>query len=282
MWPHRSEVYGMWCSPSMGEKSLIAVASLESLEILEVAKNLVSEPKKIWSTKLKIRQALWDLEGLQNEIKLVSGNRIVNVSLERKAGAEVAANSVEAKAIISAALDPHHCSVCLAACGNDGIHLVDFRAKRASKVINSDFLHGFSSARGIDFNPTSPNQILSYGQDGQVLFHDIRFAARDVSLQPLSRLKAHEHAIGCALYNPFHSGLILSGGSDQCAKLWDTSDPSHPVVLRCLTDFGDTVVAACWSSNGPWAFAGISYNGKVLVDYVPNDKKMGILLGEKK
>lgn len=283
VWPHREEVLGMWCSPSLSGQSLVATTSSSTLRILQVADNLVSGPREACHVKQPVSQVLWDTEGLQNEVRVTRQNQVVTISLEGgKAGTETASYAAPCSRIERAALDPHHASLCILACGTDGLQLVDYRQKRVIPVGDSCFLHGLDGVTSVDFSPSKPNEILTCGTDGLVLLHDLRITAKSYSLSPLNRLKAHEHCVQRASFNPFHDQLILTASADQTAKLWDLNGAGKPVCIKQLADFGDTVNEICWSSNGPWVFAGLSFNGKVLVDFVPSEKKMSILLEEKR
>lgn len=283
VWSHKEELLGMWCSPSISERSLLATASSSTLRVLQMSDSLMGGPKEVCNVKQQVNQVLWDLEGLQNEIRVVRGNKLVTVTLEGgKMGPETASYTASCDQIERAALDPHHVFLCMLACGTDGVQLVDYRQKRVIPVDETRSLHGFSGVSGVDFSPSKPNEILTYGTDGLVLVHDLRMAAKSYSIAPLDRFKVHEHSVQRASFNPFHDELVLTSSADQTVKLWELNKNGSSVCIKQLSDFGDTVIDTCWSSNGPWVFAALSFNGKVLVDNVPSEKKMSILLEEKK
>lgn len=283
VWSHKEEILGMWCSPSLSEKTLLATACPGSLRILQIGDNLMGGPKEVGRVNRQVDQVLWDLEGLQNEIRAVCGKAISTISLGgSKLGTETASHAASCDRIQHAVLDPHHASICLLACGTDGLQMVDYRQKRVTVVDDTRCLHGFDGVAGTDFSPTKPNEILTYGTDGIVLLHDLRMTSKTYNLAPITSVKAHEHAVHRALFNPFHDELILTGSADQSMKLWEVNKNQRAHCLRRLADFGDSVDEICWSSNGPWVFAGLSFHGKVLVDNVPSEKKMSILLEEQK
>lgn len=282
VWTHNEEITSLSCSPSLSERSLFATTSPNAMRILQVSDNLLSDPKEVLQLKKEVRQVLWDLEGLQTEVRVVSRNAVLTIGLEHgKAGAELSAVSVDDDQIQGAVLDPHHSSLCLLSCAKTGLRVADFRTKRTTLIENSTALHGFGGAAVLDFSPLHPNSILTGGTDGTIALHDIRMESKN-TLETKQVLKAHEHSVQKALFNPFHADLLLSCSSDQSLKLWDLSKSGGPTCIRLLADFGDTVVDTCWSGNGPWVFAGVSFNGKVLIDHVPTEKKMSILLEEKK
>ncbi|CCW65479.1 unnamed protein product [Phytomonas sp. EM1] len=283
VWNHESEINGMWSSPSLSGKSLLATASTKSFQVLQVSENLLMEPKQILSLNKGITQALWDLEGLQNDLKIVQPQTISTLSLETdKIGAETTSYSIDCERIFHAALDPHHSFLCLLSCAGSGLQLVDFRSKQAIKMENTDNLHGFQGTLHVDFSTTKPNKILTCGHDGIVHIHEFRMNSKNIDVEHKRHIRAHEHTVRRALFNSFHDSLVLSGSSDQSLKLWDLDDVEKPNCIRQLGCLGDTVMDIFWSSNGPWVFGGVSYNGRVMVDTVPSEKKMSILLEEQK
>ncbi|ORC88071.1 WD40 repeat protein [Trypanosoma theileri] len=286
VWFHEEEVYGLWSSPSLTEPSLLAVRSSSQSRVFRVPELISGELQEVASFAAATSQVLWDLEGLQNEVRVTAGSALIVYTLdEGRGGKEVSSFKVEGcKKINYAALDPHHSSVCIVACEGNGLYLIDTRKKQPVSIGNTNALHGFGQTRCIDFSSCQANILLSSGDDGFVLWHDIRMNGSECLAYKRRHLKAHDHIAHKALFNPFHDELLLSCGSDHTLKLWDASkqdaSEEQAVCLRRLTDFADSVVDACWSSSGPWVFAGVSFNGRVIVDEVPKEKKMEILLKE--
>ncbi|KAK7196557.1 WD domain, G-beta repeat [Novymonas esmeraldas] len=282
VWSHSDPVMGLWCSPSLSAESLVAVASPQKLDILRVTDNLMNEPKRVATIKKRYSRVLWDLDGLQSDFKAVHQNTLATVSLSAsKLGAETVNYTSPGGAIRCAAVAPYDPTLCLIACDTDGLLLVDLRSKRTSPFAETKYSHGFGYTSVIDFDRSKPGQFLSAGTDGCVYIHDIRYNDT-CSLATVRHIKAHEHTVQSCLFNPFRDELVLSCSSDETLKLWDVEPGHDPKCIRRLADYGDSVVSLCWSSNSPWVFAGLSYNGKLLVDTVPNEKKMSILLDEKK
>ncbi len=58
------------------------------------------------------------------------------------------------------------------------------------------------------------------------------------------------------------------------------SADGSPVCLATLTEFGDSVYTCAWSTQSPWVYAAVSYNGKVLVNKVPVPIQRSIMLRE--
>lgn len=282
VWSHNDPIAGIWCSPSLTSDSLLAVSSVQKLEIYRLAESLMSEPKCVLTTKKSYNRVLWDLDGLQNDFKAVRQDVLSTISLDSsKLGSETVNFTTEAGKIRCAALAPYDPTLCLLSCDENGLQLVDLRTRKPSPFPSTTRCHGFGYTTAIDFDRAKPGQFMSAGTDGYVFVHDIRYNTT-CSLATVREVKAHEHTVNGCLFNPFHDELVLSCSSDQTLKLWDIEPGSEAKCLRRLADYGDSVVALCWSSISPWVFAGLSYNGKLLVETVPNEKKMGILLDEKK
>ncbi|KPA73297.1 hypothetical protein ABB37_09999 [Leptomonas pyrrhocoris] len=282
VWSHNEPISGLWCSPSLASEGLLAVSGVQKLEILRLSEDLVNEPKCVLALKKTYNRVLWDLDGLQNEFKAVQQSVISTISLDSsKLGNEVVNFTAKNGHIRCAALAPYDPTLCLLSCDKDGLQLVDFRTKKSSSFSNIKNCHGFGYTTALDFDRAKPGQFMSAGTDGYVYVHDIRYNT-SCSVATIRALKAHEHTIHGCLFNPFHDELVLSCSSDETLKLWDMEQDGEAKCLRHLADYGDSVVALCWSSTSPWVFAGLSYNGKLLVDTVPNEKKMSILLDERK
>ncbi|KAG5509205.1 hypothetical protein GH5_06285 [Leishmania sp. Ghana 2012 LV757] len=282
VWSHDDPVMGLWCSPSLSADSLLAVSSLQKLEIYRISEDVMSDPKCIATVKKRYSCVLWDLDGLQSEFKAVHENTLTTVSLSSsKAGTETVNYTNSGGPIRCAALAPYDPTLCLVSSDADGLQLVDLRSKKASSFAATKHRHGFGYTTTIDFDRLKPGQFLSAGTDGFVYIHDIRYNT-SFSLAVLQHIKAHEHSVQSCLFNSFRDELVLSCSSDATLKLWDVEPNSEPKCLCRLADYGDSVVSLCWSCSSPWVFAGLSFNGKLLVDTIPNEKKMSILLDEKK
>jgi EARP and GARP complex-interacting protein 1 len=282
VWTHNEPIAGLWCSPSLTSDSLLAVAGSQRLEVFRLSENLMNEPKCVVTLKRPYYRVLWDLDGLQNEFKAVQQNTLSTICLDSsKLGHETVIFSNEGGKIRCAALAPYDPTLCLLSCDEYGLQLVDLRTKKSSVFANTRNCHGFGYTTAMDFDRAKPGQFMSAGTDGYIYVHDIRYNT-SCCVATVREIKAHEHTIHGCLFNPFHDELVLSCSSDQTLKLWEMEQNSETKCHRRLADYGDSVVALCWSSTSPWVFAGLSYNGKVLVDSVPNEKKMSILLDEKK
>lgn len=188
--------------------------------------------------------------------------------------------------------DPHHADVMIAGAQQGGTVRLDARQKAASPLTARAHL---GAVRDVDHNPNRMYFFVTAGDDGCVRLWDTRRSDEPVETRPPAHtLHAHDHACRVARYNPSHDSLLLTGAADHHAKLWYLPSLSHNAgvapksapsgkklkegVARSLADLGDTVYASAWSAASPWVFATCTHAGKVLVDEVPADYKMGILL----
>lgn len=90
----------------------------------------------------------------------------------------------------------------------------------------------------------------------------------------------------------FHDDLSqISGGlsdkSSNSGKQSETSeDDEYGIKVNNITDgvvasyddFEDSVYAAAWSHSDAWIWAGVSYDGKLMLNHVPKGIKYSILL----
>ena len=123
------------------------------------------------------------------------------------------------------------------------------------------------------------------GDDGSVSVWDVRKEGA------LCSMNCHSHWAWCAKYNPSHDELLVSSSSDCCVNLLhiptvsSAAGPGSSAVGRnCNTVAGylaeheDSVYSVAWSSSDAWTFASLSYDGRIVVNHVPQPLKYGILL----
>ncbi|CUG92196.1 WD40 repeat-containing protein, putative [Bodo saltans] len=208
-----------------------------------------------------------------------------------------------------AANDPHHTSI-VAVGAAEGIFVADMREKKVVASAASQ-PHAPRGQRWIEFSPSTANRLLTTGTDGTIQIWDLRMIAKpsskpnskaaDESLGPITTLRGHQHYCLGASFHPFHDRLVLSWSSDHTTKLWDlerdaqagqTHQQHHHNVSdadginrrivtsaeKTISEFGESVHSAAWSASGSWTYAAVAFHGKVLVDTVPNDTKMRVLM----
>src|SRR5688572_8243888 len=99
-------------------------------------------------------------------------------------------------------------------------------------------------------------------------------------------LKGHSHWISRVRFNPFHDQLLVTGSTDSSVFLWaadsvssapNTDDQKNGLVVS-LDDHEDSVYGVDWSVCDAWVFASLSYDGRVVINKVPQQEKYRIIL----
>lgn len=298
VWPHNAPVLHIASSPSPAHPSLFATVSPKQMRVMHVGESVEGElEESLLVTKDGVLESLWDLEGLQNAIDLVAQTTLSSITLDAdRLGAERVLCDLRAPkggdadagvedSFVHATVDPHHASLYLAIGATGSMYHIDSRTRALARVGNTDGIAGFGVTRCVDYSPSTANQIITGGEDGLIAIHDLRMgavssiAARDVSLHLSNAIGTHNHHVNKALFNSFH-GLVLSCSTDETVKLWDVREADQPALLDSVDNCNDSVVDACWSSNGPWVYAGVTTSGKVVVSEIPSDVRMSILLND--
>lgn len=184
------------------------------------------------------------------------------------------------------AWDPHSTNEFALAC-DANLQLWDARTLKSSKAVAS--AHG-QCVRSVSYNPNKPRFVATGGDDGMVKFWDLRKLE-----SPVQSFREHAHWVWTVAYNPFHDQLVLSAGSDGDALLWRVSSISSAPLLELdeeesgekvvpdgllsrVEDHEDSVYSVAWSAHNAWAFASLSYSGRLTVGCVPSTEKYKILL----
>lgn len=264
------------------------------------------------------RQVLWDAEGLQSEFRTLSADGVAvwKTDAFMSSGNTRGVSPVQRIAFPAAlsfghgqparaANDPHHTSI-LAVGAAEGIFVADVREKKmvASACTQP---HAPRGQRWIEFSPSTPHRVLTTGTDGTIQIWDLRMILKeskpsnknDHDIGPMITLRGHQHHCLGATFHPYHDRLVLSWGSDHTSKLWDVDHDIHgqthaapffangtdqplPRVVnsaeKTISEFGESVYSAAWSATGSWAYAAVAFHGKLLVDTVPNDTRMRVLM----
>lgn len=186
--------------------------------------------------------------------------------------------------------------------------LIDRRAAVCSSKIERP--HD-GRALDVDYNPNKPFCLATAGDDGMIKFWDVRAGK---SKSPLKILTAahNEHWITSVKYNRFHDQLIASAGTDRTVNLWRVSSISSAPLLESRESdlhadddlspraaasdkdddetlapdlkvktydlHDDSVYGLAWSACDAWVFAGLSYDGRLVLNHVPSPEKYKILL----
>jgi len=188
-----------------------------------------------------------------------------------------------------------HFSNQLATATDQSIRGWDLRSNKQAYMIEG--AHG-GSVRDIDFNKNKPYYLVSGGDDSKVRFWDYRKVD-----QPVKELAVHSHWVWNVKYNPFHDQLVISSSTDWLVYLYNTiSISSSPVfeishdddpktvakpakedhLVKRYEEHEDSVYSIAWSccETDSWTFASLSYDGRVVINRVPQeevDKILGLI-----
>lgn len=273
-WKHDEEIINLSCSSA--KKICLFSAVFRDHTVLYRVEG--DNRKDICSSHIRCSQILWDAEEI-NSCVAISDHSLQSISIDAdKLGLVTSHFQCDDENILCASLDPFHSGQSLVALRRS-ISLIDIRASK-SVMEFSPIMHGLGDLTSLEYSPVTPGRFLTTGSDGTIRVHDIRMSTGD-GLDSKAYFQAHDHAVHKALFNPFHDELVISCSSDQSLRLWELQSTGDGVPVQMLNEFHDSVLNLCWSMSGPWIFAGLSYNGKLVVESVQDEKKMNILLEEK-
>lgn len=149
--------------------------------------------------------------------------------------------------------------------------------------------------RFIDYNQNKPNVLVSGGDDCMVRIWDTR-----QTKAPIMEISDHSHWIWCVQLNKFHDQLLLTCSSDAQVNLQSVvSVSSNPVrvfspttsseeesdseatedgLIKAFEQHEESVYRVAWSPADPWIFASVSYDGRFVVNTVPQEHKYKIIM----
>lgn len=135
--------------------------------------------------------------------------------------------------------------------------------------------------RDIDVNPNNPYYFVTGGDDSRVCFWDSRNVKSAVATY-----SKHQHWVTRVKYNAYKDALVLSAGSCGIVNLWgmsaiafqnpgtasSTIPENHHV--RTYSDHEDGITSIAWSGAeaNPFFFASLSYDGRVIINRVPESE----------
>ena len=225
----------------------------------------------------------------------------VTAALEKSAadGSAPAAAAYAGSGLIAAnafCWDPHHADVAFAGAA-DALCRIDARAREVSVLRRA--AHAAGRVRGVAHNPNRIYLLSTVGDDGRLCLWDVRKtggSSTGSGCVETACLEAHDHRGLSVAYNAHHDQLLLTGGADHTAKLWHLPELSAKATeggkkdlgnaapltsaapARTLAEYGESVCGVAWSAEGPWVHASVAHSGKVLVEEVPKELKMQILM----
>jgi len=177
-----------------------------------------------------------------------------------------------------------HDTTQIATCNDASIKAWDLRSLKTTFSI--DNAHG-QFVRDLDFNPNKPYYFVSGGDDCKLKFWDMRKYT-----EPLKVMSSHSHWVWSVKYNHHHDQLVLSSSSDSVVKLWNVwSLSSAPLgeleenkhehrdkLISTYEEHEDSVYSVSWSAADAWIFGSLSYDGKCVINHIPQEEKDRILL----
>ncbi|TKR94041.1 hypothetical protein L596_008386 [Steinernema carpocapsae] len=188
-------------------------------------------------------------------------------------------HNLEEKKLSSFAWNPHSNGVALAI--DNSVVFMDVRSFGTQNVISDAH---FSRVRQVDFNPNMANVIVTAGDDSASIW-DLRKSSK-----PLHTINDHLHWVWNARYNPIHDQLLLTTSSDTKVYLHCVGSLSSEATqeeegverlpdgrLDSVEDHEESVYGCAWSSNDPWIYASLSYDGRVIFSRVKREHKYRIL-----
>eukprot|EP01006_Ploeotia_vitrea_P014192 TRINITY_DN3798_c0_g1_i1.p1 TRINITY_DN3798_c0_g1~~TRINITY_DN3798_c0_g1_i1.p1 ORF type:complete len:360 (+),score=9.43 TRINITY_DN3798_c0_g1_i1:47-1126(+) len=244
------------------------------------------ELKQLLTLDMPCSRVLWDPAGIVDTILVIDESGLSVSKLEANCTAHKVAGKIPmspASKMPTGAWDPNHPDV--AVITNDcGILKCDLRAKNIQDQVDDAHTQRVSD---VQFNANKMYRLASSGDDGYVKLWD----TRKLNL-PLMMIEAHDHWVSSLQFNPSHDQLVLTSSTDSMVKLWDFSGlesgtmnddqtwapDAKECLIKQLNEYEDSVYSVSWSGKNPWVFASVSYNGKVLVYQVPEERKVKILL----
>ncbi|CAM6035432.1 unnamed protein product [Sphagnum compactum] len=227
----------------------------------------------------KIKCTLWWPSGKHNQLVSIDAENLylwdIDTSL-KTAQVHGFASAGELSHMASGCWDPHDVNH-VATATDVSVQCWDLRSmNQTNKIEQAHMLQ----VRHLDFNPKKQHIMITAGDDSRIRIWDLKMPNI-----PLQELPGHQHWAYRVQYNPKYEELVLSSGTDSRVNLWHVAlalsgdakprspfgSPKGPSdsLLRAYTEQEDSVYGLAWSTRDPWVFASVSYDGRVMVDSVP-------------
>mmetsp|Transcript_19738 Transcript_19738/g.33910 ORF Transcript_19738/g.33910 Transcript_19738/m.33910 type:complete len:374 (-) Transcript_19738:58-1179(-) len=244
-----------------------------------------------------LHSVLWNLAGKPNNIITVDDASVRVYSLDAsssKCTEQLSVGVQKNQKFWTGTWDLHHPDQLLTS-SDTTIRAWDLRTLKPTQTIEQ--AHSIW-VRDLDYNPNKPYVFASGGDDTYIRFWDLRRPG-----QALAELQAHNHWVWQVRYNRFHDQLLLSSSTDCGVTLWKaasvssmpvphthddpdegpTSPKSSPTseedgVVSRYDKHDESVYSVAWCSSDAWSFASVSYDGRVVINHVPQQEKYKIIL----
>ncbi|KAL3686907.1 hypothetical protein R1sor_013216 [Riccia sorocarpa] len=238
-----------------------------------------------------IKCTLWWPSGKHNQLLSIDSENLFIwdlVTEQRAAKIQARLSAGELHHMAGGAWDPHDVTK-VATAVESSVVIWDLRSMKQSSRIEQ--AHAIQ-VRDIDFNPKREDILITSGDDSKIRVWDVKMPG-----MPLRELPGHSHWTWRVRYNPVYEELVLSAGTDSVVNLWHVtpvsssssssqdSKPKSPYgspkgpldsLMRAYTEHEDSVYGIAWSARDPWVFASLSYDGRVMVDSVPQNVRQKI------
>lgn len=188
-----------------------------------------------------------------------------------------------------------HANSQLVIAGTEDLFVYDTRQSMNSCVFRIEFADELY-IRDVQCNPNRAHRWMTAGDDGHLRCWDLRGEPKKL----MEIENAHSHWIWNVRYNPIYDQLCLSCSSDMKVKLWNwvslssaesihfTSVPHHHPneignsipdgLVHTYEQHEESIYSVAWSRTDPWTFASLSYDGRMVIEHIPEDIKYKILL----
>jgi len=283
---HPSEVW--WLEPSPSDPSLFFSV------YNSVASDGVHFKSSLWKMKEdeSTLEEMLELKGHAGDIKTVRWNpseptEVVSIDehnikfwkIDEQAKQSGTISIGDSRKFTTACWHPLHPEQ-IATANETSIRGWDLRIMKESYVIQ----HAHAPyVRDLDFNPNKDYYMVTGGDDNKMKFWDTRKCDK-----PVKSFLAHSHWVYNVKYNRYHDQLLLSAGSDSFVSLWNvasiSSSPSSVTakktedhLIKSFEEHEDSIYSVSWGTSA-WVFASLSYDGRVVVNYVPKEYSDQILL----
>jgi hypothetical protein len=164
------------------------------------------------------------------------------------------------------------------ACDDRSINTFDIRDTRRFQL-ETAHTHWIWSLR---FNPFHDRLILSCGSDNRaVLYNQFQTCSDNIKKTKWSLNDTTSYDDLSQISGALSEKSSLSGKHSE-----NSEDDEYGIKVKNITDgvvasyddFEDSVYAAAWSHSDAWIWAGVSYDGKLMLNHVPKGIKYSILL----
>lgn len=143
--------------------------------------------------------------------------------------ASVASFTAHGGCVYAAKWSPHTPTLLASACGDGYVRLFDTRtggAPGAPPARPVAQLHVGGEVLSLDWNKYRPMTIATGATDRMVKTYDLRNSA--ASSAPTGVLAGHEYAVRTVAWSPHSSDLLVSGGYDMTARVWNAAAAPPP------------------------------------------------------